>query len=100
MEIPDPQYVRAEDGAYIAYQVVGDGPVDIALQLDIGGSLDVWWEDAWERAWREGLASFARLILHDWRGTGLSSRNVSVPNLETRVDDLRTVLDAVGSKRA
>jgi hypothetical protein len=40
MEIPDPQYVRTSDGAYIAYQVVGDGPVDIALQLDFGTNLD------------------------------------------------------------
>jgi class 3 adenylate cyclase len=100
MEIPDPEYVKTEDGAYIAYQVVGDGPVDVVWQLDGGGSLDVWWEDAWERAWREGLASFARLILHDWRGTGLSSRNVAMPNLETRALDLLAVLDAVGSTSA
>ena len=46
-----------------------------------------------------GIASFARLILHDRRGTGLSSRNVPPPNLETRVADLRAVLDAVGSER-
>jgi pimeloyl-ACP methyl ester carboxylesterase len=51
------------------------------------------------RALVAGLASFARLILHDRRGTGLSSRNVSPPDLETRVADLRVVLDAVGSKR-
>ena len=98
MEVPDPQYVQADDGAYIAYQVVGDGPVDIAWQADFAGSLDVWWELEWDRMWLEGLASFARLILHDWRATGLSSRNVAVPNLETRAQDLRAVLDAVGSR--
>ena len=62
MEVPDPQYVQADDGAYIAYQVVGDGPVDIAWQADFAGSLDVWWELEWDRMWLEGLASFARLI--------------------------------------
>ena len=100
MEIPDPRYMRTDDGVYIAYQVVGDGPVDIAWQLDFGGNLDVWWEAAQERGWFEGLASFGRLILHDWRATGLSSRNVAVPNLETRAEDLRAVLDAVGSESA
>ncbi len=100
MDVPDPRYVKTADGAFIAYQVVGDGPVDIAWQLDFAGNLDVWWESVWQRAWFEDLASFARLILHDWRGTGLSSRNVPVPNLETRVEDLRAVLDAAGSSNA
>ncbi len=97
MEIPDPQYLETKDGAFIAYQVVGEGPIDVAWQLDFGGNLDVWWESVWIRGWFEGLASFGRLILHDWRGCGLSSRNVPVPNLETRTDDLRAVLDEVGS---
>lgn len=98
VDIPDPQYVKTDDGVYIAYQVVGDGPVDVAWQWHFAGSLDVWWELVWARAWFEGLASFARLILHDWRSTGLSSRNVAVPNLETRTADLRAVLDAAGSE--
>ena len=78
MELPDSQYVKTADGAYIAYQVVGDGPVDIAWQFDFGGYLDVVVGGSWVPAWFEGLASFARLILHDWRATGLSSRNVPV----------------------
>ena len=69
MEIPDPKYVRAEDGAYIAYQVVGDGPVDIAWQFDFYGNIDAWWEGPFDRGWFEGLASFGRLILHDRRAT-------------------------------
>jgi class 3 adenylate cyclase len=100
MDVPDPQYIKTEDGAYIAFQVVGDGPVDIAWQLDGGGGLDVWWELTSNRWWFEGLASLGRLILHDWRATGLSSRNVPAPNLETRMADLRAVLDAAGSKSA
>ena len=97
MEIPEPRYLTTHDGVYIAYQVVGDGPIDIAWQFDFGGNLDVWWEFAWMRDWFEGLASLGRLILHDPRGFGLSSRDVPVPNLETRTDDLRAVLDHVGS---
>lgn len=100
MEIPDPRYLETQDGAFIAYQVVGDGPLDIAWQFDFGGNLDVWWEFEWMRGWFEGLASFGRLVLHDSRGCGLSSRNVPVPNLETRTDDLRAVLDQVGSGSA
>jgi len=100
VEIPDPQYLKTQDGVYIAYQVMGDGPVDIAWQLGDGTNLDVWWEFPWMRRWFEGLASYGRLILHDWRGFGLSSRNVPVPNLETRKDDLRAALDQVGSSSA
>ncbi len=99
MEIPDPRYARAEDGAYIAYQVIGDGPVDIAWQQDFYGNIDAFWDLPFDRAWFEGLASFGRLILHDRRATGLSSRDVPAPNLETRAADLRAVLDAAGSER-
>lgn len=100
IEIPDPQYARTDDGAYIAYQVVGDGPVDIAWQFDFFGNLDTVWDGSYDSVWFEGLASFARLILHDRRATGLSSRNVPVPNLETRAADLRAVLDAAHSEHA
>ena len=95
--IPDPRYVRTDDGTYLAYQVVGDGPVDIAWQH--GQNLDSLWESAYVRAWLGALASFGRLILHDRRATGLSSRNVDPPNLETRAADLLAVLDAAGSRR-
>jgi class 3 adenylate cyclase len=100
MEIPDSRYVKTEDGAYIAYQVVGDGPVDIAWQLGHLGDIDLVWGLPWESTWFEGLASFARVILHDRRATGLSSRNVAAPNLETRAADLRAVLDATRSRSA
>jgi class 3 adenylate cyclase/pimeloyl-ACP methyl ester carboxylesterase len=100
VEIPDPQYLDTQDGAYIAYQVVGEGPIDIAWQVEFCGNLDVWWELPWIGRWFEGLTSFGRLILHEPRGVGLSSRNVPLPNLETRTDDLRAVLDEVGSASA
>jgi len=86
--IPDPEYLKTDDGALIAYHVVGHGPVDIAWQLDFIGNLDFWWEAPETGTWFEGLASFSRLILHDPRGQGLSSRNIAIPNLETRAADL------------
>ena len=97
--IPETHYATTPDGVYIAYQVTGDGPIDIAWQSDWLGNVDVLWEGPVYGSLFRGMSSFARLILHDRRGTGLSSRNVPPPNLETRVDDLRVVLDAAGSAR-
>jgi class 3 adenylate cyclase len=68
-------------------------------QVDWPGNLDMLWEDPDDELWCRELASFSRLILHDRRGIGLSSRNVALPNLETRVADTLAVLDAVGSER-
>jgi class 3 adenylate cyclase len=96
---PETRYARAPDGAYLAYQTVGDGPVDLVWQFEWVGNVDTIWEHEPSAAWFRGLASFSRLVLHDRRGTGVSSRNVDYPNLETRVADLQTVLDAVGSER-
>jgi class 3 adenylate cyclase len=99
VEIRDTRYARASDGAYIAYQTTGDGSVDLVWELDWFGNVDVIWEQPLFARIFTGLSRFSRLILHDRRATGLSSRNVPVPNLETRVSDLRSVLDAVGSSR-
>jgi class 3 adenylate cyclase len=97
--IPETRYAETADGVYIAYQVSGEGPVDVVWQFDFVGNVDVVWESPIFGPWFRGIAAFARLILHDRRGTGLSSRNVSPPNLETRVADLLVVLDSVGSER-
>jgi len=97
---PDTHYAKTPDGAYIAYQTVGDGPIDIVWQFEWIGNVDTIWEYRGYAEWLQGLASFSRLILHDRRGTGASSRNVDLPNLETRVADMEAVLDAVGSERA
>jgi class 3 adenylate cyclase len=95
---PDTRYAKTEDGAYIAYQVAGDG-LDLAWQLDFQNNVEDGWEDPIGAAWYPALARFSRLILHDRRGVGLSSRNVPPPNLETRVADLEVVLDAAGADR-
>jgi pimeloyl-ACP methyl ester carboxylesterase len=97
VDVPETHYATTPDGVYIAYQVAGEGPVDVAWQFDFVGNVDLVWDDAILGPLFRGIASFARLILHDRRGTGVSSRNVSPPNLETRVADLRVVLDAVES---
>ncbi len=96
---PEARYVRTPDGVYIAYDVAGSGPVDLVWQFDFVGNVEMMWDAPAAGPWFSGFTSFARLILHDRRGTGLSSRNVSPPDLETRVADLRVVLDAVGSER-
>jgi class 3 adenylate cyclase len=83
----------------IAYQVVGDGPFDLIHVPPFVSNLELQWEDPAERRYFERLASFCRLIMFDKRGTGLSDR-VAVATLEERMDDLRAVMDAVGSKRA
>ena len=99
MEIPDTRYAVTQDGVYIAYQVFGQGPIDVVWQSDWPGNIDMEGEEPLSALWNREVASFARLILHDRRGIGLSSRNVALPNLETRVSDLLTVMDAVGSER-
>ena len=99
MDIRDTRYAKTQDGAYIAYQTAGEGPIDLVYQLDFMGNIDLVWDWASLRGWLPGLAAFCRVILHDRRGTGLSSRNVAPPNLETRVSDLHSVLDAVSSDR-
>lgn len=98
---PDTRYARS-DGVSIAYQVVGDGPVDMVLVPGWITHLEYQWEEPGYARWFERLASFTRLILLDKRGTGLSDRvPVSeLPTLEERMDDLRAVMDTVGSKRA
>jgi DNA-binding SARP family transcriptional activator/pimeloyl-ACP methyl ester carboxylesterase len=86
----------------IAYQVVGDGPIDLVLVHGWICSFSAGWENPRLAAFYRRLASMGRLILFDKRGTGLSDR-VSpdrLPDLETRIDDVRAVMDAVGSERA
>ena len=97
MRVPDVEYAHSGDVA-IAYQVVGDGPVDLVFSPFVGNSRFAW-ENPHFRRFFERLASFSRLILFDKRGTGLSDRP-RVLTLETQMDDIRAVLDAVGSERA
>jgi class 3 adenylate cyclase/pimeloyl-ACP methyl ester carboxylesterase len=98
VKVRDTWYAKTTDGVHIAYQLVGDGPVDIVRQSD-PSNMDFMWELRLDRAWTEAMGSVGRVILHDRRATGLSSRNVAPPNLETRVSDLELVLDVVGAEQ-
>jgi class 3 adenylate cyclase/pimeloyl-ACP methyl ester carboxylesterase len=97
-EVPETRYAKSGDVS-IAYQVVGDGPFDLIHVPMFVSNLELQWEDPAERRYFERLASFCRLIMFDKRGTGLSDR-VAVATLEERMDDLRAVMDEVGSQRA
>jgi class 3 adenylate cyclase len=94
--VPDIRYARSGDVA-IAYQVVGDGPADLVF-VPFFGNVRWAWEQPRLVRFFERLASFSRLILFDKRGTGLSDRPRTL-TLETQMDDIRAVLDAVGSER-
>ena len=96
--VPETRYAKSGN-VNIAYQVVGDGPFDLIHVPPFVSNLELQWEDPAERRYFERLASFSRLIMFDKRGTGLSDR-VAVATLEERMDDLRAVMDAVGSQRA
>ena len=98
VEPPETRYAIAPDGVSIAYHAVGDGPVDLLWLHAFMGSLEVIWEHEVIRSLTERLTSFARVIRHDMRATGLSGRATSLPDLETQVSDALAVLDAVGSR--
>jgi pimeloyl-ACP methyl ester carboxylesterase len=84
----------------IAYQVVGEGPRDLVFVPGFVSNVEVAWEEPHFARFLERLASFSRLILFDKRGTGLSDRVADMPSLEVRMDDVRAVMDAVGSEHA
>ena len=98
MALPEVDYARSGELS-IAYQVVGDGPVDLVFVSFLLSPVFSWYvppiADFFAR-----LASFSRLILFDKRGTGASDRPRTLPTLETQMDDVRAVLDAVGSDKA
>jgi pimeloyl-ACP methyl ester carboxylesterase/DNA-binding winged helix-turn-helix (wHTH) protein len=93
------QYARSGD-VNIAYQVCGKGPVDLVFVMGWVSHLEYFWKEPQFARFLSRLASFSRLILFDKRGTGLSDPVTALPTLEERMDDVRAVLDAVGSHRA
>ena len=93
------RYTRSED-ASIAYQVVGDGPLEMLFVTGWLTQLEQLWEAPANRRFLERLATFGRLILFDSRGTGLSERVLETYTIEQEARDAIAVLDAVGSERA
>jgi pimeloyl-ACP methyl ester carboxylesterase/DNA-binding winged helix-turn-helix (wHTH) protein len=104
---PDPQpepamsvhYARSGD-VNIAYQVLGNGPIDLVFVMGWVSHLEYYWREPSFARFLQRLARFSRLILFDKRGTGLSDPVTHMPTLEQRMDDVRAVMDAVGSERA
>ena len=96
---PETRYALSGD-VHIAYQVVGDGPFDLVFVPGFVTHMELQWRLPGMEGFLRGLGSFSRLIRFDKRGTGMSDPVSGAPNLETRMDDVRAVMDAVGSRRA
>ena len=94
------RYAKTVDGVNIAYQVHGDGPVDLVYIIGMAGNFEIEFDSPWGVRFLERLAWFSRVIVFDKRGTGLSDRVGGAPDFDMRADDLRAVLDGAGSDRA
>src|SRR5262245_24091834 len=101
MNEPETRYARTKDGC-VAWQTLGDGPLDVVFVPWWATNLDAMWEEPSIARFLRKLASFSRLILFDKRGTGVSDSlpYSSLPSLEQWTDDVRTVMEAAGSERA
>src|SRR3989441_9084499 len=99
MQRPETRYAKSGDVS-VAFQVVGDGPFDLVFAPGFVSNVEYGWEEPTLETFYRRLASFCRLIIFDKRGTGLSDRVSGVPDLETRMDDVRAIMDATGSERA
>lgn len=98
-DVPEVRYARS-GGTSVAYATLGEGPFDVVFISGwVLSNFGIAWEGPAADFYRR-VASFCRLILFDKRGTGLSDRDVGLPDFETRMDDVRAVMDSVGSQRA
>ena len=101
VQIPETYYARTVEDLSVAYQTVGNGPPDVLFLRGWHTNVEHDWEERVLAHVFRRIASFGRLILIDRRGTGLSDRiGAELPTLEQRMEDIRAVLDAVGSSRA
>src|SRR2546421_8702207 len=96
---PETRYARSGD-VHLAYQVFGEGDLDLVLVNGFTTHVELVWEHEPATRFLEGLASFARVINFDRRGSGLSDPVSEAPTLEQRMDDVRAVMDTAGSERA
>jgi pimeloyl-ACP methyl ester carboxylesterase len=97
--IPETRYTRSGD-VHIAYQVVGEGPIDLVVTPGGSHHVELVWENPPHARFLGSLASMSRMLVFDKRGTGMSDRVTGAPTLEARMDDIRAVMDAAGSERA
>jgi pimeloyl-ACP methyl ester carboxylesterase/class 3 adenylate cyclase len=99
VDFSETRYAQSGDVS-IAYRVAGHGPFDVVFVPPAVSNVDQLFDEPSRGAFLERLASFSRLIVFDKRGTGLSDRVTGVADIETRMDDVRAVMDAAGSERA
>jgi pimeloyl-ACP methyl ester carboxylesterase len=99
---PSTRYTRTREGAYLAYQVTGDGPLDLVMPITGSTAVELIWDEPAFSRFRGRLASLARLITFDPRGFGSSGRlsSAAIPAVQTWKDDIGCVMEAVGSERA
>ncbi len=97
--MPETRYARSGE-VHIAYQVVGDGTLDLVWIPSVAHHVELSWENPIAAGWLARLATLARMMIFDKRGTGMSDRVSSGSTLETRMEDIRAVMDAAASDRA
>ena len=96
---PVTQYAKSGD-IHIAYQVFGNGPIDLVLVPGFVSHIENYWDEPSFARWLKRLAAFSRVVMFDKRGTGLSDHVSDLPSMDERMDDVRAVLDAVGIEKA
>jgi len=97
--LPSTRYAKSGN-VHVAYQVFGEGEIDLVFFPGFVSNIETYWEEPSFARWLNKLASFARVITFDKRGTGLSDRVESLPTMDERMDDVRAVMDAAGSQKA
>jgi pimeloyl-ACP methyl ester carboxylesterase len=97
--LPETRYAKSRD-VHIAYQVFGDGPVNLVLAPPFVSNIENYWDEPDFSRWLLRLATYARIVMLDKRGTGMSDRVTELPGLDERMDDVRTALDAAGMDQA
>jgi pimeloyl-ACP methyl ester carboxylesterase/class 3 adenylate cyclase len=96
---PVTRYAKSGD-VHIAYQVFGEGPVDMIAVLPFVSNVENLWDEPELARWQLHLGSRVRIVMFDKRGTGMSDRVGALPGLDQRMDDVRAVMDAVGIEQA
>jgi class 3 adenylate cyclase/pimeloyl-ACP methyl ester carboxylesterase len=97
--LPVTRYAKSRD-VHVAYQVFGDGPINLVIAPPFVSNIENYWEEPDFSRWLLRLASYARIVMLDKRGTGMSDRVTELPGLDERMDDVRVVLDAAGMEQA
>ena len=97
--VPETRYAKSGE-LHVAYQVFGEGPIDLVYAPGFVSHAEIYWEDPTITRWLEGLARFCRVVMFDKRGTGLSDRVAEMPTMDERMEDVRMVMDAAGIERA